>query len=892
MLENFIKIVQSIPLAYVIIVMAVLAGVLLLILSFNIAFPARRVSLSRFRDKREGLPDRLQYGAVIDDGIIVNKDGSLMASFVVEAADIASQTIIDRETNSDRLNDAFMSLGSGWVIHFDSARRTCPVYSDRDKSHFPDPVSRAIDEERREYFTASGALYEGQMVMTVTYYPPRQFVSKMTEMMYESKETKVYSDADKTRQRIDDFRRELENLQSRMSSVFKLKHLRSYSLQSETQTHTYDDQLSWIHYCLTGQYIPVLFPKSLNYVDYLIGGYDFYAGIIPSIGPKYIQVVSIINFPAESAPGILNALSTLPCEYRWNTRFIFLDTQDALARMEKDRRIWKQQERGIIDVIMNNVNGRVNQFAVDNRLDIEEMITETQKGYSAVGYYNSSVVLMSEDLDELRKAALFVQKTLGDLGFPAQIETVNNMDAFFGTLPGHCYENIRQPIINTQNLADLLPCSTIWTGEDKCPCPFYPPDSPALLHAVTSGYTPFRLNLHVRDLGHTLIMGPTGAGKSVLLATLAAQYLRYQNMTVYSFDIGNSMFTLCKSVGGQHYDIAGEEVVLYDDKGNPIGQKPNYAFCPLQFLDSKTEIAWAQEWVETLCELNNLVLKPEHKKAISDCLETMSKSTANLRSLNDFHTQVGSLEVKDAISSYVGNGMMAYMLAADHDDLHLASNGGMCVFEVGALMGMGRPEYNLPVLDYLFHRIERSLTGQPTVIFIDEAWAMFRHPVFCERIIKWLKTMRKNNCAVVMATQTLSDVRESKISDTLKEATATKIFLPNPQAKHEETAVTYQNFGLNSQQIRVIAEAQQKREYYYTSEYGNRLFNLALGKLALAVLAVSDKDSIAAVKKLISIHGDSPEKWLPYWLDMQGVDPNIVWPTTHFDVASARKGNF
>lgn len=106
-----------------------------------------------------------------------------------------------------------------------------------------------------------------------------------------------------------------------------------------------------------------------------------------------------------------------------------------------------------------------------------------------------------------------------------------------GTLPGHGVENVRRPIINTMNLADLMPTSSIWTGLDHAPCPMYPPSSPPLMSGVTNGSTPFRLNLHVRDVG-LLIFGPTGAGKSTLLGLLAAQLRRYPGMSIFAFGQG------------------------------------------------------------------------------------------------------------------------------------------------------------------------------------------------------------------------------------------------------------------------------------------------------------------------------------------------------------------
>jgi type IV secretion system protein VirB4 len=99
--------------------------------------------------------------------------------------------------------------------------------------------------------------------------------------------------------------------------------------------------------------------------------------------------------------------------------------------------------------------------------------------------------------------------------------------------------------------------------------------------AATDGAIPFRLNLHVGDVGHTLIVGPTGAGKSVLLATLATQWLRYDRAQIYLFDKGRSARATILGLGGDFFDLGAEDVL---------------GFQPLADIDDADERAWAQGW--------------------------------------------------------------------------------------------------------------------------------------------------------------------------------------------------------------------------------------------------------------------------------------------------------
>jgi type IV secretion system protein VirB4 len=216
-----------------------------------------------------------------------------------------------------------------------------------------------------------------------------------------------------------------------------------------------------------------------------------------------------------------------------------------VRHLDKYRKKWRQKIRGFFDQVFNTHAGPIDQDAMAMVADAEAAIAEVNSGLVAQGYYTSVVVLMDEDRNALEASARQVEKLINRLGFAARIETINTMEAYLGSLPGHGVENVRRPLINTMNLADLLPTSTIWTGERNAPCPLYPPMSPALMHCVTNGATPFRLNLHVRDVGHTFLFGPTGAGKSTHLALLAAQLRRYPGMAIYAFDKGLSLGCRC-----------------------------------------------------------------------------------------------------------------------------------------------------------------------------------------------------------------------------------------------------------------------------------------------------------------------------------------------------------
>ncbi|MGC3900888.1 conjugal transfer protein TrbE [Legionella pneumophila] len=821
--------------------------VLLSLLFWEIRLKTRERLLKKHRSHQAGLTDLLNYAAVIDDGVIVGKNGSFMAAWLYSGEDIANTTDEAREMLSFRLNQALSTMGNGWMIHVDAVRRAAPGYSDINHSHFPDAISLAVDEERRALFEQLGTLYEGYFVITLTWFPPVLAQKRFVELMFDDDAVHL-SDKAKTCQLIEEFKQSCRNFESRMSSGLHLERLVS---EKEANSPVHDNFLRHLQFCITGLNHPVNLPKNPIYLDALIGGQELVTGITPKIGRKFIQCVAIEGFPCASFPGILTALTQLPVEYRWSSRFIFMDAHEAVAHFTKYRKKWKQKVRGFFDQVFNNNSGVIDEDALDMVKDAQSAIAETNSGMVGQGYYTSVVILMDEDRGLVEKAALMIEKNINALGFTARTETINTLDAFMGSLPGHGVENIRRPLINTMNLADLLPTSSIWTGENKAPCPLFPALSPPLLHCVTSGNTPFRLNLHVRDLGHGIMFGPTRSGKSTHLGLIALSWRRYKEARIYSFDKGMSMYPTCKATGGEHYTIA--------DKASTL------TFAPLQFLSTKADRAWAMEWIDTILALNGLNTTPAQRNEIGHAIMSMHQSGS--KTLSEFVMTIQDEPIRETLKQYTIDGLMGHLLDAESDGLGLSS---FMTFEIEHLMGLGE-KFALPVLLYLFRRIETSLDGRPTLILLDEAWLMLAHPVFKNKIAEWLDSMAKKNCVVFMATQHLSHAAGSGILDIIVESTATKIFLPNLFARDPETRLIYERMGLNPRQIDIIATAQPKRDYYYVSEKGQRLYQLALGPLALAFVGATDPDSITRMKQMEQQFG---EQWVNYWLLEKGIPLN------------------
>src|SRR5580692_610189 len=814
--------------------------------------------LKPFRDKAAGVADLLNWSHLVDSGIVLCKDGSLLAGWFYRAPDIASSTDGERNWLSGRVNAALARLAAGWTSWIDAVRLPASSYPEAERSHFPDPVSRLVDAERRAQFLREGGHYEGEYALIVQFTPPLRRKSKLVDLIYDDDPSETITPANRI---LEQFKKALADLEDAIGDAVSLRRMESYTFTDRFgRDHLRDHLVNYLHFALTGEEVALNIPPAGAYLDAVIGGRELWPGDTPRLGSaldgRFICCVAIEGFPAESFPGILDMLDHLPISFRWSTRMIYLDQHETLAELRKFRRKWKQQVRGFWTQVFKTQGGSINEDALFMSSQADAAIADASSALVTFGYYTPVIVLMDADRVALIETARLVVRVIMREGFSARIETVNTMEAWLGSLPGHTFPNVRRPMIHTGNLADLLPLAGVWTGHDANPCPFYPAGSPPLMHSATAGATPFRINLHVGDVGHTVVFGPTGAGKSVLLCTIALQALRYPGVTICAFDKGRSMWATVNACRGRHYDVAGDAV--------------GPAFCPLSILQTEADVAWAEDWIATCFELQaGRPPVPGERETIHRAIVLLRE--ANDRTLTHFVAQVQDETIRSALRYYTLEGTLGRLLDAEEDGL---ADARFIVFEIEDLMAMGERNV-IPVLLYLFRRFERALKGQPAYLLLDEAWVMLGHPVFRAKIREWLKVLRKANCSVILATQSLSDAARSGILDVLIESCPTKIFLPNEEAttagtsEHPGPRDLYEAMGLNETQIEIIRTATKKRHYYLVSPEGRRLFDLGLGPIALSFAGVSSKEKITYLSRLASREGD---RWPFAWLDEQGVD--------------------
>ncbi|AYV47538.1 conjugal transfer protein TrbE [Caulobacter flavus] len=789
------------------------------------------LDLREYRRHRARLSDFLPWAALVAPGVVLNKDGSFQRTAEYRGPDLDSATDAEVAAVAARMNGALRRLGSGWALFVEARRDPVGAYP---LSVFPDPVSALVEAERKAAFIERGEHFESRYFLTLTYLPPADRRGRIEGVFVEGRAGGRL-----------DWRAELAGFIDRSDRLVALLDglMQKVAWLDDGQT------LSFLHGAVSTARQRVAVPQTPMHLDALLATEPLAGGLEPRLGRAHLRVLTLTGFPPSTTPGLLDDLNRLGLAYRWCVRALCLDKTDAVGLLGKIRRQWFAKRKSVLvllrEALTQEPSPLVDNDAANKALEADLALQDLGGDAVAYAYATVSLVVWDEDPKVADSKLALVEKVIQGRDFTVIRESVNAVEAWLGTIPGHAYANVRQPPLSTLNLAHIAPMSAVWAGPERNAHL----DGPPLVLARTAGSTPFRLSLHVGDVGHTLVVGPTGAGKSVLLALLALQFRRYAGAQVFAFDFGASSRAAALGMGGDFHDLSGEGGVV--------------ALQPLARIDEVDERAWAAGWLAAVLGREGVEITPAVRDHLWAALGSLASAPATERTLTGLVALLASQALKAALAPFVLGGPFGRLLDGAGESL-----GGADV-QVFETEGLARSAAAPAVLAYLFHRIGRRLDGRPTLILIDEGWLALDDPAFGAQLREWLKTLRKKNASVVFATQSLADVVESPIAASIIESCPTRIFLPNPRALEPQGAAAYGRFGLNDRQIEILARATPTRDYYLQSRAGDRLFDLGLGPVALAFCAASSKADQTAIGAVLEAAGR--EGFAAAWLRLRGL---------------------
>lgn len=771
-----------------------------------------------YKHKMDKLCYYLPYNFLIgnkEEGIVYLKPGALMRSYQFTCPDLGSSSPENINAISNYFNSAIKRLGDGWACHFESRRQKTTQYPGTTWNY---QLGYLIDSRRKDLFQNKNAHYKNYFYLTLTYQVKSDLTSKGSSLLYKADNSagQDYYNKMNVWKEIQFFRDRTEEIISYIKSRIDIFPLNN------------DYVVSYIASSMGTQWQKRIAPTTPVFFDSFITSEDIETGTCMKVGNMYCPIIAIRDFPSETYPAIFDLLNKADVDYRWTTRWIGMDKVHASKLIEKyqkrfnnSRKSWGQ---AFVEAAGNVSTDRVDPAAIAFEEDTNEAKVNLSKDVVSFGYYTSCVEIWDENYDAAMDKATYIAGLINSVGFGAKIETSNSFQAWLGMMPGNNYSDVHKTILSSSNISHIIPLSSLWTGDmfNRWTSEHLGCDVPLLVGS--SFRSPFFLNMNVGDLFHAFIFGPSGAGKSTFLCLLESQWLKYPDAQVIVLDKDKTARGVCIGSGGSYVEPGADE----------------FAFQPLKDLESEQDLTWACEFIELCLTEQHVVCNAEKSEAIRQALiQLRDTKLPERRDITSFQQYVQDEEIKIGIQPYTLDGQYGSIFDAHETHLDMAK---FIMIEMGILMRMGSACIT-PALMFLFKFIEARFAkenddkGHPTLLVMDEAWVFLDNPYFAKRINDWLRTLRKKHVAVVFATQDVPSVAKSSISTTILSQCQTRFYLADPNAASDMLSQYYRTFGLTDSEIGALSQSRMKRDYFYKSPNGARLFQLELDDFQLALIA-------------------------------------------------------
>jgi type IV secretion system protein TrbE len=783
---------------------------------------------------RIGFADLLGYAVLVKNKIIVMKDGSFQACFRFYGEDI--QSVIEEMSvaHSMRWSHAVSKIWTeNILIENDVIRRKVQNYSDPIK--FPDLVTSLIDHERRYQFENAGQMYESVSYVTITYREKKELSSKAKKF--------IYNTEDQAREKTS-----VERIQEFESKLRQFVQFVSYGHGDKFDRLKGDELMSYLFECKNGEKRKVLAPKENGFLDMYVARENFLSGHQVKVGDIHVKVLTIDEYPAKAHAMMMHSLNTLPIEFRYHTRYALLSKTQANSILTTVQKSWSSKAIGIKGIVIEAFGGQVklNESAQAKNLETGDALSENDDGEIKYGLYNSTFVFFDKDESELNRKVADFSDHVQNLGFVLREEQLNATEAYLGSLPGHGGYNVRLNPMDSISWAYLLPISAIYCGESHCPNPLYPENSPPLLYAVTGDSNAYRLNTHVKDVGHTLTIGPTGSGKSTLEQLIAAQQRKYQKSRVICLDKDKSNKYFILSIGGKYYDPTDLETSK---------------IAVLSNIDDVYGFEMTYRWLCDTFSMNGVSMNSERRQHVRESLKRIVKLDKNSRKFTNLEFQEKELRMafNNLRTSIFGDLM-------DGTDDQMFENDVFGI-DMGAILNLEK-QIAAPIVKAIIDKLTYLFQERiPTILQLEEVWMLLEEEEFKKEIKNWLKTLRKFLVGVHFISQSLADVIDSGIMNVILESCPTRIFLPNPEANTPKIKEQYESIGLNQCEIDLIATATPKQHYYVQQPTGNRLIDLGIGEVSQSFIGLGSERDIEMFTKHFN---KNDVNWVPNYLKEKG----------------------
>ena len=781
--------------------------------------PKFRLGAAAWSAKEAQAGERLPYARLVDENVVLLRDGSLMAAMQVPG--LLFETEDTEALNAHAQTREVMlrsNLDARFVLYHHVIRRRVSVELD---ASFEDPLSAHIDARWREKLS-SGSLFVNDQFVSLVRRPARGkagLAEKASKLFKRRNEEEPVDPKD-----LRSLRGALQALAASLGD-YGAQPLGDYVGPSGNTNNEVLELLSALY---NGEMRPVRRPDFDtdvgNMLPYRRASFGLDAmELRGSGGADFASILSLKDYPDATSPGLLDGMLRLPYE---------MIVTESFAPEER------QTAREKIDLAIRRLKS-ADEEAQSERAEMMAARDELGAGSVAFGDHHLTVLVRERNLERLDDATASVAASLADTGAIAVREDTNLEPAFWGQFPGNEQYLVRRAMISTANMASFGSLHGFALGQAEGN---HWGEAVTLLQTTSS--TPFFFNFHTGDLGNFSVIGPSGSGKTVVMNFLAAQAQKFSPRTIlFDKDRGAELFI--RGIGGSYDRIRS---------GEPTG------FNPLALPDTPANRGFLRDWLSVLLKAEG----PEEHATIASAVDAAYANDPSLRRLRYFKELVSGArrpqpgDLADRLSAWIEDGEHGWLFDNEADKLDLSTR--VMGFDMTALLE--NPKLRTPVMMYLFHRIDERLDGHPTMVLIDEGWKALDDEVFAARIRDWLKTLRKRNALVGFATQSARDALDSRISTALVEQTATMVFMPNARARAEDYC---EGFGLTEHELALIKSLPaHSRCFLVRQPDASVVVRLDLSGAPEVLTILSGRESsVRRLDLLREAVGDDPAQWYP-----------------------------
>lgn len=779
-------------------------------------------------EKNRPLAELIPWAVMLTPDLVLCKDGSLLAGFSFDGRDTEGRAADEIAADSYLLERALNRFGSSRVMMWWTVRRD--KIDGWVSGEFKDPVINRVDQAARKNWDKKSH-YINRRFVWILMAPPTPAETLVTRLIQDGARGFVGAlipwiratisgyrsfegDSERLVQRIND----AESLFEKIPTLFPSANFRRLKGNRF---------LGWLNALASPaeSYHPVEIRSGLEGVDDALGENTLSEtanSMIFQGNTRTVHVVALSiktlpeSWPEYVEPGILDEIINVECECVFSIGVRFMDSQEARATVKQRRQHLMNWRKGMGSYIKEGLM-KIESDQVDSDMDVyakdaDQALLDLTKSPVA-GHIFPCIYVRAESKEKLDRAVADVTKAFHNARFEVVRERLHQISSWAGTLPGQWALPVRWTYASAAAIADFAPIRGGATGSpiNRHLSREMGGKQPALCTFPTRGMEPYWLEPHLRDVGHGIILGPTGMGKSVFGGYLAMRWQQYPRAKTIIFDKDRSLYKMVLLTGGQY-----------------LGETGTIKINPFTGLKTNEDWNWVKGFVAELLTPEDGRLEPADINDIDKACERVRSIDEKLRRMRSLYAFLPQRLI-ERLKPWIANGRYAGYFDHAEDAMTLGSIVGIAMDEV-----MRHKVAARAFMDLSFFRISKMLDGSPVYIHIEEGWFLLEDEQFEHKLNDWLRTLRKLNGIVVFSSQALDEIAESKSFAGLS-AVANRFMLPNPSVL-TQAAVYKDKLGLTDEQLEIIKTGKPKGEVILIRDGRTRVLDTTVTPEALALL--------------------------------------------------------